>query len=81
MFSIAFDTETESFNIYPTVTLFARMHWTNSLINNILITYKILEQDPQDFFLHNFSCWNKKNYIIKKQYLFLPVIISCDTAS
>lgn len=53
-FSIAFDTETESFNIYPTVTLFARMHWTNSLINNILITYKILEQDPQDVFFAQF---------------------------
>jgi len=45
MFSITFDIETESFSIYPTVILSDRMHWTNSLINNILITYKMLEQN------------------------------------
>lgn len=74
MFSITFDIET-SFNIYPTVILFGRMHWTNSLINNILITYKMLEQNPQDFFLHNVSFLLLKSYIIKKQY-FLCLLLS-----
>lgn len=61
MFSVTFDIETESFNIYPTVILFDRMHWTNGLINNFLISYKMLEQNPQHiFFLHNFSFSNKK---------------------
>lgn len=50
MFSVTFNIETESFNIYPTVILFDRMHWTNGLINNFLISYKMLEQNPQHFF-------------------------------
>lgn len=70
MFFITFDIETESFNIYSTVILFDRMHWTNNLINNILITYKMLEQNPQDIFLHNFSFWNKNLTFLKSNTFF-----------
>lgn len=94
MFSIAFDIETESFNIYPTATLFDRMHWTSTFINRIMITYKISEQNVQDgfwlgflvvsfffFFPHNFSFWSKNATLLKKQYFFLPVIIIYDSIS